>query len=156
MSKLIVNSVDDFLTLRGKSVGKSDWLEISQGVINNFADATFDHQWIHVDAERVKLENPLGSTIAHGYLILSLIPYMLNEIISVNNLRKLVNYGIEKMLYKNTVPVGSRLRLHATLVKARDLGGICQTTIQCKFEIEGQEYPVLEGSIIYLYYFNEQ
>lgn len=60
------------------------------------------------------------------------------------------------MLYKNTVPVGSRLRLHATLVKARDLGGICQTTIQCKFEIEGQEYPVLEGSIIYLYYFNEQ
>ena len=155
MSKLIVNSVDDFLALRGEWLGKSNWLEISQGIINNFADATFDYQWIHVDAERAKSESPFGSTIAHGYLILSLIPYMLDEIILVNNLKRLVNYGIEKMFYKSIVPTGSRLRLCATLAKAKDLGGICQVTIQCKFEREGQEYPVLEGSIIYLYYFNE-
>lgn len=153
MARRIINTVDDFISLKGDLLGVSRWIEISQEIINHFADATFDHQWIHTDSERAKVESPYETTIAHGYLTLSLLPSLLDDIIAVNNLQRLVNYSIKDMTYKNVVLSGSRIRLVATLNKAKDLGNICKAEITCRFEIEGQEMPALEGNIIYLYYF---
>ena len=94
MDKVIINSYEDFEKLIGQQIGASDYVELSQERINLFADATLDHQWIHVDAERAKVESPFHSTIAHGYLTLSMLPYLWNQIIEVNNLKMMINYGI--------------------------------------------------------------
>lgn len=153
MSKRILKSVDDFLNLSGELLGTSGWLTINQDVINHFADSTFDHQWIHVDTERAKTDSPYQSTIAHGYLTLSLIPHFLDEIIEVENLKQLVNYSVEKMIFHSVVPVGSNLRMKAALKSAKDIGDICKASILCSFEVEGKEDPVLEGTIVFLYYF---
>lgn len=154
MTKTIINNVEEFLDRKGAVIGTSEWLTISQEVIDNFADATFDHQWIHVDTERAKVESPYSTTIAHGYLTLSLLPHLLDDILEVKNLKQFVNYGIKDMTYKNVVLSGSRIRLTARLDKARDLGDACKTEIHCVFEIEGQDKPALEGTIIYVYFFN--
>ena len=154
MAKVILNTIQDFLDLSGERLGESGWMKVDQNMINQFADVTHDHQWIHVDADKAKSESPYQTTIAHGYLTLSLLPCLLDEIIEVRNLKQLVNYSIEKMVYKSFVPVDSKLRMVATLKSARDLGNICKANIHCSFEIEGQEKPVLEGSIVFLYYFN--
>lgn len=153
MEKLIIKSVDDFIKLSGERLGESNWIMVDQDMINQFANATHDHQWIHVDTKRAKEEGPYKSTIAHGYLTLSLLPCLLDEIIEVKNLKQYVNYAIEKMVYKSVVPVNSNLRMSATLKSAKDLGGICKANILCSFYIEGNETPVLEGTIIYIYYF---
>lgn len=153
MSKRILKSVDDFLNLAGDVLGTSEWLTINQDVINHFADSTFDHQWIHVDTERTKTDSPYQKTIAHGYLTLSLIPHFLDEIIKVENLKQLVNYSVEKMVFHSVVQVNSKLRMKATLKSAKDLGNICKASILCSFEVEGKEEPVLEGTIVFLYYF---
>ena len=151
--RIIFNNVDDFINHKQKSLGVSNWFEVSQNSINQFADATRDHQWIHVDIDKAKTDSPYGSTIAHGYLTLSLLPSFLDEIIEVRNLKQLVNYGIKDFTFKNAVKVGSRLRMRASVKSAKDLGNICQATITCTFEVEGLEEPVAEGNIIFLYYF---
>lgn len=153
MEKVVFQKVDDFVTIEGSQLGVSEWLTIDQNLINCFADSTFDHQWIHVDAERAKTDSPYQTTIAHGYLTLSLIPHFLNQIFEVKNLKQLVNYSIEKMVFRSIVPVNSRLRMKATLKSAKDLGEICKASIQCLFEVEGKTEPVLEGTIVFLYYF---
>ena len=153
MSKRILKSVDDFLNLSGEVLGTSEWLTINQDVINHFADSTYDHQWIHVDTERAKTDSPYQTTIAHGYLTLSLIPHFLDEILEVENLKQLVNYSVEKMIFHSVVPVNSKLRMKATLKSSKDLGNICKASILCSFEVEGKEEPVLEGTIVFLYYF---
>ena len=152
MSKTIIHNIDEFIERKGTELGVSEWFEVSQEVINNFADATRDHQWIHVDTNKAATDSPYGSTIAHGYLTLSLLPSFLDEIIEVHNLKQLVNYGIKDFTFKNAVKVGSRLRMHASVKSAKDLGNICQATITCTFEVEGLEEPVAEGNIIFLYY----
>ncbi len=154
MSKTIIHNIDEFIERKGTELGVSDWFEVSQEVINNFADATRDHQWIHVDTNKAATNSPYGSTIAHGYLTLSLLPSFLDEIIEVHNLKQLVNYGIKDFTFKNAVKVGSRLRMRASVKSAKDLGNICQATITCTFEVEGLEEPVAEGNIIFLYYFD--
>ena len=153
MAKVVINGVDDCLNLSSKELGISDWVKVDQNMIDQFAETTHDHQWIHVNQDRAKKESPYGTTIAHGYLTLSLLPCLLNDIIEVRNLKQLVNYSIKDMVYKAAVPVDSNLRLRAVLKSARDLGSICKATIQCSFEVEGCEKPVLEGSIVFLYYF---
>ena len=153
MSKTIIHNIDEFIERKGTELGVSEWFEVSQEVINNFADATRDHQWIHVDTNKAATDSPYGSTIAHGYLTLSLLPSFLDEIIEVHNLKQLVNYGIKDFTFKNAVKVGSRLRMRASVKSAKDLGNICQATITCTFEVEGLEEPVAEGNIIVLYYF---
>ena len=115
MEKLIVNSYDEFASFLGKKLGESEWLEVNQERINLFADATLDHQWIHVDTERAAKESAFKTTIAHGYLTLSLLPYMWNQIIEVNNLKMMVNYGMDKMRFGQPVLVGSRIRLVSSL-----------------------------------------
>ena len=153
MSKVTIQSIEDFLERKGSELGCSEWYEVSQDVINQFADATRDHQWIHVDIDKAKTDSPYGSTIAHGYLTLSLLPSFLDEIIEVRNLKQLVNYGIKDFTFKNAVKLGSRLRMRASIKSAKDLGTICQVTITCTFEVEGLDEPVAEGNIIFLYYF---
>ena len=153
MSKVTIQSIEDFLERKGSELGSSEWYEVSQDVINQFADATRDHQWIHVDIDKAKTDSPYGSTIAHGYLTLSLLPSFLDEIIEVHNLKQLVNYGIKDFTFKNAVKLGSRLRMRASIKSAKDLGTICQVTITCTFEVEGLDEPVAEGNIIFLYFF---
>ena len=153
MSKTIIHNIDEFIERKGTELGVSEWFEVSQEVINNFADATRDHQWIHVDTNKAATDSPYGSTIAHGYLTLSLLPSFLDEIIEVRNLKQLVNYGIKDFTFKNAVKAGSRLCMRASIKSAKDLGTICQVTITCTFEVEGLDEPVAEGNIIFLYYF---
>jgi len=153
MGKLIINSYDEFATYLGKELGTSDWLEIDQERINLFADATLDHQWIHVDVERAKRESPYKSTIAHGYLTLSILPHLWSKIIEVRNIKMLVNYGMDKMRFGQPVITGSRVRMTTKLHNIQNLRGICKTEIAFKIEIEGQRKPALEGIASFLYYF---
>ena len=119
-----------------------------------FADATLDHQWIHVDVERAKTESPYKSTIAHGYLTLSVLPYLWDQIIEVKNIKMLVNYGIEHMRFGKPVITGSRVRLVTKLHQIQNLRGTCKKEIDLRIEIEGERKPALEGIAVFLYYFN--
>ena len=134
-------------------MGESDWLLVDQERINLFADATLDHQWIHVDTERAKVESPYKSTIAHGYLTLSLLPYLWEQVIEVNNIKMLVNYGMDKMRFGQAVVTGSRVRLVASLHNIQNLRGICKAEVAFTIEIENQRKPALEGIASFLYYF---
>lgn len=154
MKKLVINSYEEFAAYSGKELGHSDWVQIDQERINMFAEATLDHQWIHVDVNRAKVESPYKSTIAHGYLTLSLLPYLWNQIIEVNNIKMLVNYGMDKMRFGNPVLTGSRIRLVTTLYHIENLRGICKSEISFKIEIENERKPALEGIATFLYYFN--
>ncbi len=153
MSKLIVNSYEEFASHLGEKLGESEWLLVDQERINLFADATLDHQWIHVDTERAKVESPYKSTIAHGYLTLSLLPYLWEQVIEVNNIKMLVNYGMDKMRFGQAVVTGSRVRLVASLHNIQNLRGICKAEVAFTIEIENQRKPALEGIASFLYYF---
>ncbi len=124
----------------GKHLGYSDWLEITQERINGFADATGDHQWIHVDPERAK-KGPFGACIAHGYLTLSLASYFLPRIVEVQGISMGVNYGTDRVRFPAPVPVGSRVRGGAELTKVEEVKGGVQATIRVTIEIEGSERP---------------
>lgn len=154
MDKLIINSYEEFATYEGKILGTSDWLEISQERINQFADATLDHQWIHVDTERAK-NGPFGQTIVHGYLTLSLLPYLWEQIITVNNLKMMVNYGMDKMKFGQAVLSGQSVRLVATLQSIVNLRGTCKAEIKFTIEIKDQRKPALTGVATFLYHFDE-
>ena len=153
MGKLIVNSYEEFAAHLGEELGASEWLQIDQERINLFADATLDHQWIHVDVEKAKAESPYHSTIAHGYLTLSVLPYLWDQIIQVNNIKMLVNYGIEHMRFGKPVITGSRVRLVTKPHQITNLRGTCKTEIEFRIEIEGERKPALEGIAVFLYYF---
>ena len=150
---ITINSYEEFAALKGKEIGTSEWLEVNQERINQFADANLDHQWIHVDAERAK-DGPFGQTIVHGYLTLSLLPHMWGEIITVNNIKMMVNYGMDKMKFGQAVLSGSSLRLVASLHDIQNLRGICKAEVKFKIEIKDQRKPALEGIATFLYYFN--
>ncbi len=125
----------------GRDLGASDWLVIEQPRIDQFAEATGDHQWIHVDPERAK-EGPFGSTIAHGYLTMSLVNFFLPQIVEVRNISMGVNYGADKLRFPAPVPVGSRIRGRGELVEAEEVkGGAFQAKIRVTVEIEGGERP---------------
>ena len=155
MEKLIINSYEEFASHLGEQLGISDWLEVTQDRINLFADATLDHQWIHVDVEKAKTESQYKSTIAHGYLTLSLLPHLWEQIIEVNNIKMLVNYGMDKMRFGQPVITGSRVRLVTTLASIANLRGTCKTEIAFKIEIEGERKPALEGVATFLYFFEQ-
>ena len=154
MEKVIINSYDDFAKLIGCQIGVSDWVELPQERINLFADATLDHQWIHVDTERAK-EGPFGQTIVHGYLTLSLLPYLWQEIIQVNNLKMMVNYGMDNMKFGQAVLSGQSVRLVASLQSIANLRGICKAEIKFSIEIKDQRKPALTGVATFLYHFNQ-
>lgn len=137
----------------GEVLGTSDWLEVPQERINLFADATLDHQWIHVDEEKAKA-GPFGQTIVHGYLTLSLLPYLWEQIIEVNNLKMMVNYGMDKMKFGQAVLSGQSVRLVATLQSIANLRGICKAEIKFTIEIKDERKPALTGVATFLYHFN--
>lgn len=153
MGKLIVTSFLDFEQHIGKELGVSDYLKITQEQINLFADATLDHQWIHVDTERAKKESQFGSTIAHGYLTLSVLPYLWEQIIDVQNIKMLVNYGIEKLKFNQAVVVESEVRIRTTLKSLVNLRGIAKAEIDCVMEIKDNKKPAFEGTLVFLYHF---
>jgi len=137
----------------GRALGASSWVTVRQEQINAFADATGDHQWIHVDVERARRESPFKGTIAHGYLTLSLAPRLLEEIFRVEGARLGVNYGIEKMRLPAPVPAGARVRVRAELKDVRDMpGGGARVTFGLVFEIEGGAKPACVADAIYVYY----
>lgn len=153
MEKTVINSYEEFASYIGKPLGTSEWLQVDQERINAFADATLDHQWIHVDVERAKAESQYKSTIAHGYLTLSLLPHLWDQIVKVNNLKMMVNYGMDKMRFGVPVITGSRIRMTAKLSNLENLRGICKAYIEFAIEIEGQRKPALKGEAQFLYYF---
>jgi acyl dehydratase len=155
MGKLIINSYTEFEKFAGEEIGLSEYHKITQEQINQFANATIDHQWIHVDTERAKKESPYGSTIAHGYLSLSILPYLWEQIIKVNNTRLMVNYGIEDLRFIKPVLVNSEVRLRAKLHSIVNLKGIAKTGIKVTLEIRDSKKPALEGLLIFLYHFND-
>lgn len=153
MSKLIINNYEEFAAMLGKRLGESDYVELSQERINLFADATLDHQWIHVDVAKAKEESPFKTTIAHGYLTLSMLPYLWNQIIEVNNLKMMVNYGMDKMKFGQAVKSGESIRLVTDLISIANLRGTVKAEIKFAIEIKDQKKKALEGVATFLYYF---
>jgi acyl dehydratase len=154
MSKLVINGYDEFATYLGKEIGVSEYHQITQEQINKFAEATIDHQWIHTDPERAKSESQYKSTIAHGYLTLSLLPYLWEEIVEFKNVKMMVNYGIESLRFNQPVLVDGRVRLRCSLKSIKDLRGITKTEMTCALEIEGSKKPAFEATVVFLYHFN--
>jgi acyl dehydratase len=128
--------------LAGTDLGTSDWVEVTQHRVDLFADATDDHQWIHVDVERAKAESPYGGPIGHGYLTLSLLIPMWSQVLTVTDSAMGVNYGLNKVRFPAPVPVGSRIRLHATLTSVEEIKGGFQLTVAAVIEAEGAPKPV--------------
>ena len=152
---LVVNSYAEFETHLGKELGISNWHTISQDQINKFADATLDHQWIHTDTERAAVESPFKATIAHGYLTLSLIPYLWKQIADVRNIKMEINYGIESFKFGQAVVVNDEVCLKAKLKAIINLRGITKVNIEATLEIKGQKKPAYVGDVMFLYHFND-
>ena len=150
---LIIKSHQEFEQYLGKELGVSRWHTVSQEQVNLFSDATLDHQWIHTDVERAKTESPFNATIAHGYLTLSLIPYLWKQIIDIQNLKMEINYGIESLRFAQPVIVGSNVRLKVKLANIVNLRGVTKATISAELEIEGQKKPAFTGDTVFLYHF---
>ncbi len=150
-----VNSFDEFAAYEGKELGVSNWIELSQDRINLFADATDDHQWIHVDIARAASESPFGQTIAHGYLTLSMVPHMWNEIIEVNNVERMINYGIKEMKFAQPVLSGQCIRMRVDLREILNLRGAIKTDVHFVIEIKETGKKALEGISTFVYYFKK-
>ncbi len=148
----IVTKFDDLPKLVGTETGVSDWVEVTQERINQFAEATGDHQWIHVDVERAKRELPGGKTIAHGFLTMSMIPLFTANFLKVEDVTRGINYGSNKVRFTNMVPVGSRLRARAKLMSAEARAGGMQLTNEITIEIEGVDRPAAVVEMISIVY----
>jgi acyl dehydratase len=136
-----INGLEELRTAEGETLGTSEWHEVTQEAIDGFADVTGDHQWIHVDPERAK-DTPFGGTIAHGYYTLSLAPALSAEIVSYEGFAFAVNYGLNRLRFPAPLPVGTRVRLTARLLRVEDVPGGAQLTAELTFEREGGEKPV--------------
>lgn len=151
MAQRVISGVDELKAAIGEHLGYSDWLEIDQDRVNRFADATGDHQWIHVDVERAK-SGPFGGPIAHGYLTLSLGPMLYPTVVRIEGFSMGVNYGANKIRFMSPVQVGSKLRAGAKLVQVDDVAGGAQVTMEVTFEVEGAAKPSCVAEIIFRYY----
>jgi acyl dehydratase len=154
MAKLTIGSFEEFEQYVGKELGYSDYLKITQEQINLFAEATIDHQWIHTNPERAKLESPFKNTIAHGYLTVSIMPYLWEQIVDFKNVKLMVNYGIENLKFNQAVIVNSELRMRAKLVSVKNLRGTTKAQLNIVIEIKDNPKPALETDIVFLYIFN--
>lgn len=150
---LVINNFEEYESYLGKELGISQWHTIDQKQINRFADATLDHQWIHTDPEKAKGEGPFMATIAHGYLTLSLIPYLWKQIADVRNIKMEINYGIERFKFGQAVLVDSEVQLKAKLMCISNLRGITKVTIQATLVIKDHPKPAYVGDVVFLYHF---
>ena len=148
----VINGIAGLKELVGTHLGYSDYLEITQERVNQFAEATGDQQWIHVDPERAKAESPFGGPIAHGYLTVSLGPVLSPQIMRVDGVKMALNYGCGKVRFPSPVPVGSKLRLGAELTAVEDIPGGAQVFMTFTFEVEGAPKPACVSEIIFRYY----
>ena len=148
----IIDGIDELKARIGDHLGYSDWMEITQDQVNLFAEATGDHQWIHVDPERATKHSPFGGPIAHGYLTLSVAPKLLPQVMQVTGVTMGVNYGANKIRFPSPVPVGSKLRIGAELANVEDVAGGVQVTLDTTYEIEGGEKPVCVAQLLFRYY----
>ncbi len=155
MNPVIIRSHEEFERFLGKKIGESEYHAITQEQINLFADATLDHQWIHTDPERAKKEGAFGATIAHGYLTLSLLPKMWEEIANVQNFEMLVNYGVDNLKFGAPVIVNSRIRTHVWLEDIKNLRGISRVQLKIQIEIEDNKKPAIDAMVTFLYHFNK-
>ncbi len=152
MPRRIIQNVGELEKMVGQEVGVSDWHRVTQEAIHMFADATLDHQWIHIDPERAQRESPFGGPIAHGYYTLSLAPYLMDNIMEIREKKLGVNYGLNKLRFTAPVPIPSRVRLRATLAQIEEIKGGVQATFNLQFEVEGKEKPACVAEAIYRYY----
>lgn len=148
----VVKSLQDAKALEGVEVGVSDWLIVDQERIDTFADATGDHQWIHVDTERAAREMPGGKTIAHGYLTLSLIPALTSGFVEFPGLKQAINFGCNKIRFYTPVIVGSRVRGRAVIRQARQRGGALHLVSEVRVEVEGERKPACVAETIGIYF----
>lgn len=155
MSQVIISSLEELIRYEGQELGVSPYYQVTQPQINLFAEATLDHQWIHVDAERARRESPFQTPIAHGYLTLSLLPYLWTQIVTINNLKLQVNYEIESLRFNQPVKVDSHVRLRAKVSSVKDLRGVAKTRIEVTLEIQDQPKPAYTGVITFLYHFEK-
>lgn len=148
--------IPDIATLKtyvGKPLGTTDWHAVTQEQIDDFARATGDHQWIHVDVERAERESPFGGPIAHGYLTIALVPVLLPQLLRVESAARTVNFGIDKMRLPAPMPAGGRVRLSAEIKHVRGIaGGAARVTISLRFEVEGGRKPCCVADVIYIYF----
>jgi acyl dehydratase len=145
-----VETLNDLTSYVGKELGASSWVDVDQDRINAFADATDDHQWIHVDAERAK-DGPFGGTIAHGYLTLSLLIPMWTDILEVGDVRTMVNYGLNKVRFPSPVPSGSKIRARATLASLEAIPGGAQLAVDVLVERQGGDKPACVAQLVLRY-----
>ena len=148
----IISGLDELRTYVGKEIGVSNWCEVSQEMINAFADATGDHQWIHVDVARARQDSPYGGPIAHGFLTLSLTPKLMWEVYKVDGVKMGVNYGVNKVRFPAPVPAGSRVRAHVKLLELQEIEGGAQAITQVTFEREGNDKPVCVAETVSRWY----
>lgn len=146
-----ISGIEELKSRVGDHLGYSEWLEVTQERVNQFADATDDHQWIHVDPERAKA-GPFGGPIAHGYLTLSLAVPLLGQVLRVDGVRMGINYGLNRVRFPSPVPVPSRLRLGAVLKNVEEIEGGAQSTFELTFEVEGKDKPSCVAEAIYRWY----
>ena len=137
-----IATLDELKSLVGQEIAVSDWVQISQERVNQFAEATGDYQWIHLDVERCKRESPFGGPIAHGYLTLSLLPMLMQNSVRMTDVRMGVNYGLNKVRFPAPVPVGSKVRSRTTVLSVEDIEGGAQVTWLVTVEREGEDKPV--------------
>jgi acyl dehydratase len=149
----IISSIDDAKALEGVEVGVSDWIVVDQHRIDQFAEATADYQWIHVDTERAAREMPGGKTIAHGYLTLALIPALTSNFVEVRNLERAINFGLNKVRFLTPVQVGARLRGSATVLQARQRAGALLLTSEVRIEVQGERKPACLAETLGMYFF---
>lgn len=153
MAKVLINSFQEFESYLGKEIGASDFIKIEQAMVNQFADATLDHQWIHVDEKRAAIESPFKKTIAHGYLAVSLVPHLWNQIAEFSNIKMLINYGVEKLKFNQPVIVGSEVRLKVKLAGLTNLRGIAKAELDAELEIKDNPKPAFTATVVLLYHF---
>ena len=151
---VVIQSFDEFASFIGKELGVSQYLTISQERINQFADATLDHQWIHTDPERAAKETAFQSTIAHGYLTISVIPYLWEQIADIRNVKMLINYGIQELRFGHPVLAGDQLRLKVSLLNITNLRGIAKAELSVEMEIRDRPKPAFTGTLQFLYHFH--
>ena len=149
----VISSFEDLKALEGMEVGVSDWFQITQDQINQFADVTLDHQWIHVDVERAQKEMPGGTTIAHGYLTLSMIPAMTAGFLEFTNLKMGINYGLNKVRFTNMVAVDSRIRARSVVQTVRLRSGAAQLVGLTTVDIEGETKPACVVETVSFFHF---
>jgi acyl dehydratase len=153
MPPRLIKSIEELKELVGEEIGTSDWFEVTQSRIEAFAEVTQDHQWIHIDAERARLDSPFGTTVAHGFLTLSLLPYFASQAVKLEGGFKMgINYGLNRLRFPSPVPSGARIRARFKLQSVEDIPGGIQVIWAATVEVEGASKPSLAAEWLVRYY----